>query len=154
MAKAKNPLDPSVHSDLARSWHAQGRSGDSEAVLIDAYVSSEDASRHENAFPGPTTPLLATATDPSELAVLLGLIAAVWMTLMLPGAEGVLRSQDQAGFPVLDKAAHTTTVSPELAATNAVQPFNPILFPVDSVVPLLDLVSGPHGIPTLPRQLG
>ena len=107
MAKAKNPLDPSVHSDLARSWHAQGRSGDSEAVLIDAYVSSEDASRHENAFPGPTTPLLATATDPSELAVLLGLIAAVWMTLMLPGAEGVLRSQDQAGFPVLDKAAHT-----------------------------------------------
>ena len=107
MAKAKNPLDPSVHSDLARSWHAQGRSGDSEAVLIDAYVSSEDASRHENAFPGPTTPLLATATDPSELAVLLGLIAAVWRTLMLPGAEGVLRSQDQAGFLVLDKAAHT-----------------------------------------------
>jgi hypothetical protein len=58
------------------------------------------------------------------------------------------------GFLYSTKRLTPTTVSPELAATNAVQPFDPILFPVDSVVPLLDLVSRPHGIPTLPRQLG
>jgi hypothetical protein len=48
--------------------------------------------------------------------------------------------QDQAGFLYSTTQRLTpTTTFPELAATNAVQPYNPILFAVDSVVPLLDL---------------
>jgi hypothetical protein len=139
---AQNPLDPSVHGELARSLHAQGRAGDAEAVLIDGL--------RERRKTLPATKRLSWSMYDALVGYgyrpfraglfLLGLIVAVWITLMLPRVEGVLRSQDQAGF--LYSTTHRltqTSIVPALTATNAVQPYNPILFAVDSVVPLLDL---------------